>query len=138
MAYSGYLVKVGNYKIPLKYFKAETLKSVIHVQDLDPYTNANGVTFRNALKNKKPTIEWTVPSLSADELSDLMENINANYISELERSSNVTAFFPEIGSYKTYKCYITDPEITIDRIVDGEPMYKEFSIKFIAYGGEAS
>lgn len=138
MAYSGYLVKVGNYKIPLKYFKAETLRAVMHVQDLDPYTNANGVTVRNALKNKKPTIEWTVPSLSADDLSTLMENISSNYISALERSANVTAFFPEIGSYKTYKCYITDPEITIDRIVNDKPMYKEFSIKFIAYGGEAS
>ena len=138
MAYSGYLVKVGNYEIPNEFILANTLKSVIHGQDLDSYTNANGVTVRNALKNKKPIVEWTVPAMSESEFRPIMDKIQEQYINATENSCNVTAFYPEDGKYHTLKCYKPDTKFTIDRVDDDqkEVYYEKVSIKFISYGGE--
>lgn len=135
--YKGFLVKVGSYNIPFEFIEANTLKPVIHGQDLDSYVNANGILKRNALDNVKPTVEWNVPApITESELRPFMDSIQEQYISSKEKSANITAFYPEIGREATFKCYVPDIEFTIDTVDNTEITYASFKLKFIAYGGE--
>lgn len=138
MAYSNYLVRVGTYEVPLDCIEAGSYKAVIHGQDLDSYTDSNGVTHRNALKNVKPTIEWSFGSISEKKVRPILDGIQSQYISKVEKSANVTAFYTEDGKYHTFKCYMPDLEMTIDKIDKKNIDYKDVKIKFIAYGGELS
>ena len=49
MAYSGFLLKIGNYTFPQKYIKAESYSAYVNMQDLDPWTDANGYLHREAV-----------------------------------------------------------------------------------------
>lgn len=139
MEYRDYIVKVGSYKIPMDFIEAKSCKPVIHGQDLNSYVNANGVLKRNALKNKKPTIEWDVPTpIKESEFRPIMDEIQKQFIDSDEKSAEVTAFFPEIGKYETFKCYQPDLEIEIDSFGKDEIIYSSITIKFIAYGGRLS
>lgn len=138
MAYSNYLVKVGTYEVPLDYIIAESYKAVIHGQDLDSYTDSNGVTHRNALTKVKPTIEWSFSSITESRIRPILNGIQSQYINKVEKSANVTAFYPEDGKYHTFKCYAPDLEMVIDKINGNTIHYKEVNLKFIAYGGELS
>ena len=51
MAYSGFLIKVGNYTVPFRYIEAKKYKCGIKGQDLNSYRDANGVLHREALSN---------------------------------------------------------------------------------------
>ena len=54
MAYSGYLFKFGNYTFPNKYILWDTFETNPNQrQDLDSYTDANGLTHRNAISHTK-------------------------------------------------------------------------------------
>lgn len=65
MAYSGYLIKVGNYTIPLSIIRAETYSPYKSVTDLDSYVDANGYLHRNALEHIANKVEFeTVPQLT--------------------------------------------------------------------------
>ena len=50
MAFQGYLIKVGNYPIPLTYMKLESYKSAPDQrQDLDSFRDADGYLHRTVL-----------------------------------------------------------------------------------------
>lgn len=49
MAYAGFLIRVGSYKIPHSWIRAETYTVTKTGQDLDSYRDANGLLHRNAL-----------------------------------------------------------------------------------------
>ena len=42
MSYSGYLIKIGDYKIPHKYIKADSYQAYVNMQDLETWTDTNG------------------------------------------------------------------------------------------------
>lgn len=46
MAYSGFLIKVGDYTVPFRYIEAKKYKCSIKGQDLDSYRDANGILHR--------------------------------------------------------------------------------------------
>ena len=52
MAYSGWLLKIGNYIVPMSFMKAESYSPYVNMQDLDDYTDANGYLHRNAVELK--------------------------------------------------------------------------------------
>lgn len=52
MAYSGWLLKIGNYTVPMSFMKPETYSPYVNMQDLDDYTDANGYLHRNAVELK--------------------------------------------------------------------------------------
>lgn len=43
MAYSGFLIKVGDYTVPFRYIEASKYKTGVKGQDLDSYRDANGI-----------------------------------------------------------------------------------------------
>lgn len=136
MAYNGYLIKVGDYKIPHKYIKAKSYSAYVNMQDVDPWTDADGFVHRTAVELKALKVEFdTVPMLTNTTFEELMSNIRANYLSEKERTLNVTAYIPETNKYVTQKAYLADFTPTIYGTYDGEIKYESIRLAFI--GGVA-
>lgn len=110
MAYNGYLIKVGDYIIPSnKFIRADSYSSYVNMQDIDPYTDANGYLHRNAVELKALKIEFETPAMLTNAmLSELLSNIRANYISEKERKVLITAYIPEYDDYITQTGYLAD------------------------------
>lgn len=138
MAYEGYLVQIGNYKIPMKFIQAENYTVTLNSQDLDSYQDANGNLQRTALNNFVPKVEFqTRPMLTRDQMNELFSNIRANYTNAVERRSTAKIYIPELDSYVTQSVYLSDPEFSIWGIIDGKIYYNSLRIAFIGYGGTA-
>lgn len=134
MAFQGYFVKVGNYKIPLKYIESDTYNGYRSVQDLDPYRDGNGKLHRDALPHVPCKAEFeTTPLMAEAEFDELMGNIENNFIDELERKANVTVYIPEKRTYITQEMYIPDIKPAVDCILNGELFYKSTRFAFIGY-----
>lgn len=136
MAYNGYLLKIGNYKVPGKYIKADTYKAYVNMQDIDDWTDANGYLHRNALELKAIKIEFeTPPMLTNETFETFMANIRANYTNAVGRECTIEAYIPETNSYVTQKCYMADiqPQIygTYGSVIHYDP------IRFSFVGGAA-
>ena len=102
MAYSGFLIKVGDYIIPAnKYIKADSYSVYRNIQDLDSYRDANGFLHRNVLSHVANKVEFETPAMINNvEFANLMKNIQRNYMSSLEeRKALVTLYIPEIDDY---------------------------------------
>lgn len=136
MAYSGFLIKVGNYTVPFRYIEAKNYKCGIKGQDLDSYRDANGILHREALVNVAIKVEWETPDdIEEETLRPLMDNIRSQYTNRTEKKALVTAFMPEIGDYVTMNCYMPDVEYTIDYADESTIKYSSFRLAFIGYGG---
>lgn len=136
MAYSGFLIKVGDYTVPFRYIEAKKYKCGIKGQDLDSYRDANGILHREALVNVAIKAEWETPGdIEEKTLRPLMDNIRAQYTNRAEKKALVTAFMPEIGDYVTMDCYMPDVEYTIDHADKETVKYSSFRLAFIGYGG---
>lgn len=136
MAYSGFLIKVGDYTVPFRYIEASKYKAGVKGQDLDSYRDANGILHREALSNVSIKTEWETPNdMEESDVRDLMDNIRAQYTNQTEKKALVTAFMPETGNYVTMECYAPDIEYTIDNADESTIKYTSFRLAFIGYGG---
>lgn len=134
MSYQNYLIKVGNYTIPLKYINTNTYVANRTVQDLDSYRDANGVLHRTTLAHVPNKIEFeTPPMLTNAEFSELMKSISENYVTNSERKVNVTAYIPETDSYETQQMYMPDIKPTIYMVLNNEIRYRSIRLAFIGY-----
>lgn len=133
MAYSGFLIKVGNYTIPTtKFIRAESYSVYANMQDLNPYTDANGYEHREAVELKAVKVEFETPAmLTNTEFAELMSNIRTNYILDRERSLYLTAYIPEYDSYVTQKAYLADFTPKMYGIFDGVIRYSPIRLAFI-------
>lgn len=133
MAYEGYLLKVGAYKVPAdKYIAADTYTVATRMQDVDPWTDADGYLHRNAVSLKAITVEFETPAMLTDtEFEKFMSNVRKNYISAKERSLNITAFIPETGVYVTQKAYLADITPSIYGTYDGTIKYNPIKFSFV-------
>lgn len=136
MAYDNYLLKIGDYVVPMKYIKAETYSPYVNMQDVDPWTDADGFVHRNAIQLKALKIEFETPAMMTNStLEEFLSNIRRNYISSKDRTFNVTAYIPELNSYVVQKAYLADFTPVIYGIFDGVIYYN--SIRFAVIGGVA-
>ena len=134
MAYSGYLIKVGEWKIPHSWIRAETYVVTKNGQDLDSYRDANGVLHRNALEHWVAKAEFETPPLKTNtEVANFMRNISSNYTNAVEKKANVTVYIPEIDDYVTQEMYVPDIPFTIYSANDTEIKYNQFRVAFIGY-----
>lgn len=110
MAYKGYLIKVGDYKIPAnKFIKADSYSPYVNMQDLDPWTDANGYLHRNAVDLKALKVEFETPAMLTNyDLEEFLSNIRRNYTNSTARECMVEAYIPEYNDYVTQKCYLAD------------------------------
>lgn len=134
MAYSGYLVKVGTYTIPLSLIRAETYSVFKSVTDLDSYVDASGYLHRNALEHIANKVEFeTVPLLTDKEFADLMSNLYSQMSSTLERKASVTCYIPETDSYVTQDMYMPDIKPTLYYADANKIQYNQIRLAFIGY-----
>ena len=134
MAYSGYLIKIGDFEITgEKYIKYSSYSVVRKVQDLDSYRDANGVLHRNALQHTPIVVSFETRNLNNTELALFLGNIQANYLNELERSVLATVYVPETDSYTSQQKYLAEPEPKIRQINNDVIIYEPLKISFIGY-----
>lgn len=110
MAYKGWLLKVGNFTISTKKFiKADSYSAYVNMQDLEPWTDANGYVHREAVDLKALKVEFETPAmLTNDEFEELMAGIRKNYTIPKARQCVVTAYIPEYNDYVTQTAYLAD------------------------------
>ena len=135
MAFSGYLVKVGTYEIPLSYMRYESYQITYYTQDLDSYRDSDGVLHRNALQHKVGKLEFNTPIMSSSDFSTLMSSLKAQMSDPTEKKASVKFYVPEDDAYVTQDMYIPDV-VTKIRNVDGASntiSYQETRIAFIGY-----
>lgn len=136
MAYNGYLLKIGNYKVPEKLIKADTYKAYINMQDLDPWTDADGYLHRNALELKAEKVEFeTVPQLTNKSFAAFMGNIRKNFTNATAREAYIEAYIPELDEYVKQKGYMAD--IQPQMYSANSKIIKYDAIRFSFVGGVA-
>ncbi len=134
MAYSGFLIKVGDYKIPHSWIKAETYSVLRSGQDLDSYRDSNGKLHRTALEHFLGKVEFETPPLKTNtQVSSFMGNIRKQYTNTTEKKANVTFYVPELDEYMTQEMYMPDITFTIYHADGKEIKYNAFRLAFIAY-----
>lgn len=135
MAFSGYLVKVGTYKIPLSYMRYESYQITYYTQDLDSYRDSDGVLHRNALQHKIGKLEFNTPIMNNTDFSTLMSSLKAQMSDPTEKKASVTFYVPEDDAYVTQDMYIPDVVTKIRNVDEGSNTisYQETRIAFIGY-----
>jgi hypothetical protein len=137
MAYSGFLLKVGDYEIDAERFiKQGTYSPYVNMQALDPYTDANGYEHIDAVELKAVKVEFETPAqLTSDEFAELMSGIRKNYIEEDGRKCIITAYIPEYDTYVTQTAYLTDFKPVVYAEIDDILYYNPIRMAFV--GGVA-
>ncbi len=134
MAYQGYLLKVGNTKIPHSYMRAETYKALLSTNDLDSFRDANGKLHRNALEHKVGKVEFETPPLLTDtEMAQFLNYFQSNYIDAVEKNLYVEFYVPELDDYLTQKMYVPDINFTLYFADEEKVQYNQTRIALIAY-----
>lgn len=109
MAYAGYLIKVGDYTIPLSMIKADSYYAYVNMQDYEPWTDATGHLHRDVVQLKALKVEFeTKAMLNHTEFATLMANIKAEFTNADARECYVTAYIPETDTYETQLSYMAD------------------------------
>ena len=109
MAYSGFLLKIGNWEFPQRYIRADSYSVCVNMQDIDSWTDANGYVHREVINLNALKVEFETPAmLTNTELEELMSNIRANYTVPKARQCMVTAYIPEYDDYLTQTAYLAD------------------------------
>ena len=109
--YSGYLVKIGEYTIPLSMIKADSYSAYDTMQDYDPWTDAKGQLHRDAVELKALKVEFeTRNMLNNTEFATLISSIEAQFISgkEYAHECDITAYIPRLDDYVTQRGYMAD------------------------------
>ena len=136
MAYSGFLLKIGNWEFPESLMAANSYSPYVNMQDVDPWTDENGELHRNPIDLKALKVEFeTKNMLTSTQFAEIMRNIRANYVSEKGRSCFITAYIPEYDDYVTQYGYLADFQPQI--YTTGGGIVKYNSIRFAFIGGVA-
>lgn len=134
MAYQGYLIKIGDYNIPLSMIAANTYQALRSGQDLDSTRNENGILDRNALAHFINKVEFEVPSMKTNiEISDLLANIRRNFIDDVEQNVNATFYVPMLDDYITKEMYLPDVTFKMDIATKEYIKYDKIRLAFIEY-----
>lgn len=132
MSYDGYLLKIGDYKVPEdKYIKADTYKPYVVMQDIDDWTDAKGKLHRNVVDVKALKIEFSTPPMTNTEFETFMSNIRDNYVNAKKREAEIKAYIPERNNYVEQRCYLADITPQIHHVENGKLLYNTISIKFV-------
>ena len=134
MAFSGYLIKIGNYDTFFNsYIVASSYKVSKKIIDIDSYRDASGILRRNAMEHKSYTIEFNLKPLNSTRLETVMSAIRSNFSVANERKLSVTFYVPEDNIYVTTDCYMPDIEYTINHLESSVVKYDSVTLKFIGY-----
>lgn len=138
MAFSGYLIKVGNWTFPLKYIRYDTYKITPNQRlDLDSTVTTTGHLWRQVLSHTRTKVEFDMPMMNNTDMQTVMSNLRSAWSSNgttLQRECQVTYYDIETDDYKTMNCYMPDIEWKIRNVKESSPYeinYNETRIAFI-------
>ena len=132
MAYSGFLLKIGNYEVPQKFMRAGSYSPYANMQDIGDWTDANGFLHREAVELKALKVEFETPAMLTNiELTELMNNIKANFTNAKGRECMITAYIPEYDDYVTQLGYMADFQPQIYGTYGGVIHYNPIRLAFI-------
>lgn len=137
--YQGWLIKINSpkdglsdYKIPLKYIKAESYSAYVNMQDVDDYTDANGYLHRDAVELKAMKIEFETPAmLTNKDFSNLMGEIEKRYTIKKARQFSFMAYIPEYDEYRTQTGYLADFQPQMYSVIGEVIRYNPVRLAFI-------
>lgn len=117
------LFKFGDFDLT-EYMVAGSYKPLPNARfDLDSYTDAEGVTHRNALSHTRSKITFNLMPMDAETMRTVMQGLVANYINYNERNAICTYFDYENWTEKTGEFYL-DPNLTVN-VLSANPVTKE-------------
>ena len=101
MSFNGrYLIKVGDYEIPLSIMKYGSYKSApAQRQDNGAYVDADGNLHRAVMPHNRSKIEFELIYLSVADMEGFWANITRNYINGPEKKVHLTYYEEEYGDY---------------------------------------
>lgn len=130
------IFKFGDYTFPNEYINWDSISiKPSQRQDLDSYTDASGLTHRNAIEHTKSDVKFATRQLSESQVNDIMNNIVRNYINEKERDAMCTYHNPESRKLENGHFYL-DPSLEFSiRGMDtnGEFKYNPINFHFTEY-----
>lgn len=131
--YSGWLIKIGDYTIPTNRFvRADSYKASAYMQDVDPWTDANGYVHRSAVKLKALKVEFETPAMLTDEeFAEFLHNIDQNIIDKDGNECYITAFVPRYNQYFTQRGYLADIDPQIYGNYEGKLHYNPIRFAFV-------
>lgn len=132
MAFGNYLIKIGDYVLPLNKIEYGSYSAKVNVLDDDPYNDTDGILHRDVII-AIPIVQVTLQEMTSDEFDVIMGNISDNYVVSEERKALVSAWIPEWGRYESQYMYISDMDIKISHI-DTKVHYESIELKFNSYG----
>lgn len=137
MAYDGYLLKLGSYKVDTdKYIKMDSYQPHVVMQDIDDWTDGFGKLHRNVVELKSLKVEFETPQgLTNTEFEAFMSKIRSNYKSSKKQEIMVKAFVPQLNTYVEQRCYMANIQPQIYSEWNVELTYN--SVKFSFVGGLA-
>lgn len=135
MAYDGYLLKIGDYKVPSKFIKADTFKPYVNMQDVDDWTDGDGYLHREALELKALKVEFETRPLTNITLTEFLGNIDKNIVNKTSNGCYITAYIPRYDKYYTQYGYMADIQPQVYGVFDGVIQYDPIQFKFV--GGVA-
>lgn len=133
MAFSDYLVKIGNYTIPNNYIKFDSWSSVYETLDWDSYRDMSGKLHRNALTERKIKVEFTTPNMYKRDFDALMAGIREQFTDSTEQKGSVTAYIDELGDYVTQDAYLVNVNPKVAQNSPFGIIYQPTRICFIGY-----
>ena len=118
MAYQGYLFKIGDYKVPLKYIEYKSYKATQVTQDLNSKRDTDGVLHRKVVLHKPAKCSFNLMAgLDSNTAGKVLKSIKDNYSTPAKKEGTLSIFVPEINDYVTGLGYLSSEiEITIESI----------------------
>ncbi len=124
--YRGYLMKVSGTIVSKKFF--QNYKSIPNRQtDLNPWTDATGLTHRNVLPHKKSTITFTTPPLCLEDKIELQGLFPDRTLVSIEYWND------ETNDYTAGEFYIPDVEFDILMPYENTVLYRPITFELIEY-----
>lgn len=132
MAIVQYAFQFGSYTIPNSYIAEDGYDCTPNQrQDIDPYTDGNGITHRNALDHTKSDVIITFRALSWNKFTSLVQGISSNYINPKERDALCTYLDMETMTMKTGHMYL-DPSCKF-KVKTLNKRVNSFTLRFTEY-----
>lgn len=118
MAYQGYLFKIGDYKVPLKYIEYKSYKATQVTQDVDSKRAVDGKLHRKTVAHKPAKCSFNLMAgLDNDTAEKVLKGIRDNYSTPAKKEGTLSIFVPEINDYVTGLGYLaSETELTIESI----------------------
>lgn len=135
MAFKGYFIQVGSWKIPLSYMAINTItNNPYKVMDSDPYYDGNGLLHRNPVSHTSADLKFSTPVMTMSEKETFMSKLRAQLTDKKRRDCKVTFYNDETGEYETGDFYLAEPTFSPStNSVGGEILYNPIELEFIKY-----